>query len=340
MATTRSAQQPSMIQLPTAWQVPSGIRERLGTELVGRQRAVIDETLDAGQYSPLLLVLHEVPDRATSRRGLFLWRDVAGIWKVYRQGEAYNNNANGIAALHEHMANYEAEEHALRDAYERAQRAGQYLTILEEAALQSHATTNLHRTLADARTLMRERKIDYDVEIINARDRAYNIEREFDLLYTDTQNALDYREAHAVEILNILFLIFFPLTIIASIFETGIIQQLLDTTPTLDPLVLTISLLVAALLLGIGFYLLITPLQRRSRRGRRRPLVQRTKQFAQPLHADEPSIPNTFDLPTQTPTAQTDRGKRRHPLRFQGRTKPPRTLGKAMTHYQIEEKRE
>ncbi|MCB0063230.1 MAG: hypothetical protein KDE19_14000, partial [Caldilineaceae bacterium] len=192
------------IRLPDAWQVPQGILDRLGTDLVGRQRAIVDETLPNGIHSPLLLVLHEVPDRTPQRQGIFFWRDLDGIWHVYRQGETYDPQADGIAALHEHFANYEAEEQALRREYERARRAGQYLTILEEAALKVHAADNLYRTLTEARTLMREQKIPQDIEIINARDRAYNIEREFDLLYTDTQNALDYREAHAVEVLNIL----------------------------------------------------------------------------------------------------------------------------------------
>lgn len=330
------------IELPFAWEVSIGIRERLGTDLVGRQRAVVDETVAPSQPSPLLLVLHEVPDRSPERLGLFFWRSVDGVWKVYGQGENYDDREDGIAALHEHMARYEEEERYLRDAYERAGRAEQYLTILEEAALQSHATSNLYRTMADARMLMRERKIEYDVEIINARDRAYNIEREFALLYTDTQNALDYREAHAVEVLNVLFLIFFPLTIIATVFETGIIQQILDTTPTLDPLVLTIALLIAALLIGIGFYLLISPLQRQPRRSRRRirgnrkmptrAVVAAPGYVSPPPQAISPQAipPRTMVKPSSATAYQ------RHPLR-RSNSGAARTLGKQRKQYQIEE---
>ena len=331
MAAMRTKQQPPLIQLPEAWQVPAGIRDRLGTDLVGRQRALVDETLPPNVDSPLLLVLHEVPDRLSERWGIFFWRDLAGGWHVYRQGEPYAEHEDGIAALHEHLARYEEEEHSLRVTYQRAHRAGQYLTILEETALKCHAAANLHRTLVDARTLMRDQKISYDVEIINMRDRAYNIERDFELLYTDTQNALDYREAHAVEILNILLLIFFPLTIIASIFETGIIQQLLDTTPTLDPLVLTLALLIAALLFGVSFYLLVSPLpRRRLRRAKKR----RTGRAAAPVQLS----PAAKRVPL--PPAETTAGvqaQRPHPLQGKG-TRIPLNLGKKMAHYQLDRK--
>lgn len=338
------------IQLPAAWQVPQGILDRLGTDLVGRQRAIIDETVPAGIHSPLLLVLHEVPDYTPDRQGLFFWRDLDGIWRVYRQGQPYNDRENGIAALREHLANYEAQEEALRNAYERARRAAQYLTILEDAALQCHAAANLHRTLSDARTLMREQKIHHDVEIINARDRAYNIEREFDLLYTDTQNALDYREAHVVEILNALFLIFFPLTIIASLFEMGVIffpltiiasffemgimQQLRQSLPSLDPSLIVSALLLGGLLLGFGFYLLIRPPGRRRRqRSHRRRTAQRAPRQSQRTVSTDTQF---TVLPAEhAPAAVGARSPRPNPL-LRSSSGTPVALEKGMKQYEIE----
>ena len=73
---------------------------------------------------------------------------------------------------------------------------------------------------------------NYDRDIIDLRDSAYELERALDLLHSDSKNALDFYMAKKAEEqanigmqavqtghrLNILAAIFFPLTAIASIF--------------------------------------------------------------------------------------------------------------------------
>lgn len=312
------------LRLPPDWQAPLDIQSRLGAQ-VGRQRAIIDESLTNEQKSPLLLVLHEIPERGEPRQGVFYWRNLSHQWFVYRQGQDYDPREDGLAALSDHLSHYEAVLEDLREDYEAARRAHHYLAILENVAHKSHAADNLHRTLETARTFMREKKIDYDVEIINARDRAYNLKRELDLLYLDTQNALDYREAHASEILNLLILIFFPLTLVASLIQTGIMERIPALFPMIDPLLMQIGLLAAAFFLGIGLYLFISPTRKRQRR------------------TVKPSNPPVLRTGTELAPRPTRRAKiksadtrYRHPLdrwRLRRRTI---TLDKEMAHYAVD----
>lgn len=312
------------LRLPADWQAPLDIQNRLGAQ-VGRQRAIVDESVSDEKKSPLLLVLHEIPERGEPRRGIFYWRNLTHQWFVYRQGQPYEAREDGLAALNDHLQRYEAVQQQLREDYEEARRAHHYLALLEEVALQSHAADNLYRTLEMARTFMREKQIDYDVEIINTRDRAYNLKREFDLLYLDTQNALDYREAHASEILNLLILIFFPLTLVASLIQTGITERMPTLLPTVDPLLIQIGLLAAAFLLGIGLYLFISPTRKRQRRAVR--------------PASHPSLRTGTELalgPNRRAKINSAGKRYRHPLdRWRLRRKTI-TLDKEMAHYAVD----
>lgn len=317
------------LRLPSDWQAPSDIQSRLGAQ-VGRQRAIIDENLADGQKSPLLLVLHETPERGQPRQGVFYWWDHSHQWFVYRHGDPYNPQEDGLAALSAHVGRYEAMLDQLRDDYEEARRAHHYLAILENVALKSHAADNLYRTLETARAFMRDKKIAYEVEVINLRDRAYNLNREFELLYRDTQNALDYREAQASEMLNLLILIFFPLSLIASLIETGITEQILTIAPAIDPLIMTICMLVAALLLGLGLYLLITPSRKRYRRTTKRTSKSIVSSAAAPV----------LRQPTQAPSPKPSSNGYRHPLAPWRMKKRKVTLDKEMAHYAVDEKQE
>ena len=313
------------LRLPPDWQAPLDMQSRLGAQ-VGRQRAIIDESLTDEKKAPLLLVLHEIPERGEQRQGVFYWRALNHQWLVYHQGQAYNPREDGLAALSEHLGRYEVVQEQLREDYEEARRAHHYLTILEDLALKSHAADNLYRSLETARTFMREKKIDYDVEIINLRDRAYSLKREFDLLYLDTQNALDYREAHASEVLNLLILIFFPLTLVASLIQTGIMDQLFIYAPAINPAFLQVGLLAAALLLGVGLYLFISPRRKRHRRVTKRPTQRHFR----------PNTAPALRQPTQsTPSAYAE--GYRHPLAPWRMKKRKVTLDKNMAHYAVDE---
>jgi hypothetical protein len=143
-----------------------------------------------------------------------------------------------LQALRAHVEAYGEAQKQLEEAYEDADEADDYFRILEQVAPLSHAANNLHDVLQTAREAIHE-----DRDIIDLRDWAYQIERGFELLYTDTKNALDYsiakraeEEAHlsrqAVQTghrLNILAAIFFPLTAIASLFGMNMRSGLEDS---------------------------------------------------------------------------------------------------------------
>jgi len=201
------------VKIPISWDLPKEIVERFG-QTPGRQRAMCAD-------GHLLLVLHKAPSADESeRRGAFFWRKPNGDWESTERGR-------GLQALRAHVEAYDVLQKRLEEEYEDAGRADDYFRILEQVAPLSHAASNLHDVLQSAREAVRE-----DRDIIDLRDWAYQIERGFELLYTDTKNALDYSIAKRAEEeallsrqavqtghrLNILAAIFFPLTAIASLF--------------------------------------------------------------------------------------------------------------------------
>ena len=214
------------MKIPISWDLPKEIVERFG-QTPGRQRAMFAD-------GHLLLVLHKAPSADESeRRGAFFWRKPNGEWESTERGR-------GVKMLRAHVEAYADLQKQLEKAYEDAQEADDYFHILEQAAPLSHATNNLHDVLQTAREAIHE-----DRDIIDLRDWAYQIERGFELLYTDTKNALDYSIAKRAEEeaklshqavqtghrLNILAAIFFPLTAIASLFGMNL-RSGLEDSPT------------------------------------------------------------------------------------------------------------
>ncbi len=231
--------------LPNDWMLPAQISDRFGTKSSGRQRAMA-----AGGH--LLLVLHKVPGHETSRReALFFWRQPNGEW-LYSGG----GNKDGLPALQRHLQSFtQAEEHYSK-LYEQATDAEDYFQILETIPTLSHASKNLLATLQTAREA-----IPGDRDLIDLRDWAYEVERDLELLYEDTRNALDFNIARKAEEqaqlsmqelqsshrLNILAAIFFPLTAIAGIFGMNLPSGLTGATDTLFWVVP-----LAGLILGFG----------------------------------------------------------------------------------------
>jgi len=198
--------------LPAAWQVPQKFRDRLGAR-VGRQRA-----MQADRH--LLLVLHAPPKSGdTQRAGRFFWRADDGAWTS-------NAFGTGVAALLKHLDEYEAGLALLDRQEENAVTADEYFDVLDELSPIRRASLNLHRVLQDARKMFPEFH-----ELIDARDRAYTIERTAELLTSETKNSLDLtmarqaeqqsqasqRMAIASHRLNILAAIFFPIATVAAI---------------------------------------------------------------------------------------------------------------------------
>ncbi|MDP6467748.1 MAG: hypothetical protein QF918_08410 [Pirellulaceae bacterium] len=238
--------------LPAAWQVPQNFHDRLGSH-AGRQRAMQAD-------GHLLLVLHTPPKPEDAQRvGRFFWHDDHGVWSS-------NELGSGIAALNKHLDEYESALAALDRQEEEASTADDYFDVLVCLSPVRRAAINLHEALQEARKMS-----PASHEIIDARDRAYTIERTAELLTGETKNALDLtvarraeeqtrasqRMAIASHRLNILVAIFFPIATVAAIFgidlETlsaiiGRDRQSLVDVGLLPPLFL--GLIVGGLILG------------------------------------------------------------------------------------------
>ncbi|QDU25336.1 hypothetical protein ETAA8_04010 [Anatilimnocola aggregata] len=203
--------------LPPTWDIPAGIRERLGDK-VGRQRAMMAD-------GHLLLVLHKLPKANESeRQGRFFWRKPDGNWLSSDLGP-------GAAALAKHLSEFSD----LVDKFDRlednASTVDEMFRIIEAMGPLHRTTRNLHAALQEARTL-----ISSDRDLINFRDRAYEIERAAELLLGEVQTALDFALAKKTEEqtaashqmalashrLNLLAAFFFPIVTLCSIFGVSL----------------------------------------------------------------------------------------------------------------------
>ncbi len=209
--------------IPAIWEVPQTLRDRLGTQ-VGRQRAMEAE-------GHLLLVLHQPPKPdETLRTGCFFWRKPDGTWSSSEFG-------TGASGLERHLDSYAALIEQFDRREETAKSPADYFHLLECLAPLHRAIRNMYATLQDARQMVRT-----DRGIIDARDRAYVLERTADLLTIDVKNALDYLVARKVEEqsdasqtmaiashrLNVLAAFFFPLATLSAIFGMDLPHGLED----------------------------------------------------------------------------------------------------------------
>jgi hypothetical protein len=206
----------------------------------------------------LLLVLHAppLPDEPR-RRGRLFWRKADGSWLS-------NELGGGPAALGKHLAEFEE----VIERYDRqedvAAHVDELFAILEAMSPVHRAARNLHATLQDARQM-----ISGDRDLINFRDRAYEIERSAELLVGDVKNALDFAVAkkseeqaaasHQMAVqshrLNMLAAFFFPIATLMAIFGTELPHGLeaFIPHPTLFYVVVGAGLLLGILLAGYLF---------------------------------------------------------------------------------------
>ena len=214
--------------LPAVWNVPQRFRERLGDH-AGRQRAMDHE-------GHLLLVLHAPPGpNETERTGRFFWRQPDGTW-------ASDSLGSGFQAINRHLNEYEARLDELERQEAAAHGADAYFKVLEALAPIHRAVSNLHQALQQAREM-----VPNDRNVINFRDRAYELERTAELLHTDVKNALDYavarraeeqaRASHQMAVaahrLNVLAAFFFPIATLSAVFGSNLTHGLEHTN--LDP---------------------------------------------------------------------------------------------------------
>ena len=205
--------------LPEVWQVPQAFRDRLG-EQVGRQRAMFAD-------DHLLIILHEPPTPDDDeRRGRFFWRQPDGTWSADGKGIGSTALQKFLDEFHELLEKLEEQDEASSNAKE-------YFAVLYALAPLHRAARNMHQALQEAREMVPDAK-----ELINLRDRAYQIERMAELLYADAKNSLDfiiaqrteeqaessYQMAVASHRLNVLAAFFFPLATLSAIFGVNMIH--------------------------------------------------------------------------------------------------------------------
>lgn len=241
---TAVAQAPRSL-IPAVWDVPQRFRQRMG-ERIGRQRAMFDD-------GHLLLVLHAPPGPDDEERiGRFFWRKPDGTWSSDALGAGTN-------ALNRHLNEFDEILERLERENTASNTSEEYFRALNAVAPLHRTISNLHQALQQARE-----SIPDDRNLINFRDRAYELEREAELLHTDIKHALDYavarraeelsRSSHRMAVsahrLNLLAAFFFPIATMSAIFGVNL-QHGLEDTP-LDPWpflgVLLVGLLFGAVL--------------------------------------------------------------------------------------------
>ncbi|HMV68991.1 MAG TPA: CorA family divalent cation transporter [Myxococcota bacterium] len=227
--------------LPPTWSLPDALTERLGSRSFGRQRAIVE-----GGHLLLVLHLPPGPDDDT-RQGALFWRSPAGEWQASR-------GSGGAAALLRHVAVYEEVEDRLSERYESTRDTLGLFGLVEALVPVARAARNLHQTLQTAREVVRG-----DKGLLEARDAAYEVSRNLDLLLEDARNAIQHMMARDNEAqaqlsrdalrashrLNVLAALTFPLTALSSLFGMNFAHGL----PSGSPLVFW---LVTAAGVGLG----------------------------------------------------------------------------------------
>lgn len=235
--------------LPPVWDVPQVFRERLGSK-VGRQRSMIAD-------GHLLLVLHQPPEPdEVERRGRFIWRHPDGTWTSSDQG-------SGPLVVNRHLDQFADVLQKYDEMGENATVADDYFAVLEAVAPIHRTARHLHQVLQEARQALPEAR-----DIINFRDRAYEIERTAELLYSETKNGLDFavakqaeeqakashRMAVSAHRLNVLAAFFFPLATLSAIFGVNMLHGF----EKMPPPVPFLTMLGVGLLSGIALTAFVT----------------------------------------------------------------------------------
>lgn len=212
--------------LPAVWNVPAIFRKRLGRR-VGQQRVMFDD-------GHLLLVLHAPPGPEDLERvGRFFWRQPDGTWSSNQLG-------GGAGAVARHLDEYQKIIEDLERFDDAASSAQAYFDVVYKLDPVQRAARNLHHVLQEARKLCPD-----DQDIINFRDRAYQLERTSELLHKDARNGMElemarraeeqaassYQMSVAAHRLNVLAAFFFPIITLCTIFSTNVRHGLEEAEP-------------------------------------------------------------------------------------------------------------
>jgi hypothetical protein len=238
--------------LPSGWDVPSELRQRLG-EQAGRQRIMAAD-------GHLLVILHAPPGPDPDvRSGELFWRDLTGKWTP-------SGKSPGAPGLGELLTRFERDLDKLQGDEDSAKSARDYFNLLNRLNPMVRTTRNLHKALQDAREAAPD-----DRQLLLWRDRAYAIARSAELLHNDAKNALDFAVAERAEQeaesnrrteaaarrLNILAAFFFPLATLVAIFGMELRNGLEPWDEKYAPLPM-LGILAAGLVLGAVLTLFIT----------------------------------------------------------------------------------
>ncbi|MEX1041776.1 MAG: hypothetical protein WDZ51_14145 [Pirellulaceae bacterium] len=199
--------------LPPSWKVPEIFHLRLG-DGPGKQRVMESE-------GHLLVVAHLPPKPGQGPRGgRFFWREPDGTWHS-------NDLGGGPAALTKHLEQYGDALTRLERQEEAAVTSEDYFLVISQLHPLLRSTRNLHQVLQKVREV-----IGNDRQLINLRDRVYELERTAELLNSEAHSELDFLIARRAEQqaasghkmavsahrLNILAATFFPIATLASVF--------------------------------------------------------------------------------------------------------------------------
>ncbi len=236
---------PKVASIPATWDLPQVFRDRLGAK-AGRQRLMESE-------GHLLLITHLPPkpgdDERTPR---FFWRHADGSW-------ASNDLGGGPGAIGKHLDAFEQVIDQCEDLERSATGAEMYFELLEKLAPVHRAASHLQGVLQEAR-----QKAGDDRNLIDFRDRAYELERNASLLYAGAETSLNYEVARRAEEqarstnamaksahrLNILAAFFFPIATLSSIFGMTMLDNWKSGWP---PAIFTVVMLVG-LAMGFGLH--------------------------------------------------------------------------------------
>lgn len=222
------------------WDLPEKITDRLGDSTYGRQRTIFED-------EHLLLILHSPPgEDDTSRECVVFLRKPDGRWLC-------NGSDNGELQLRRLLKRYEDLFNEFDEQYEKAVSASDLFAVLEPLTPVVRAATNMHTALQSARD-----QVKGDPFIIAMRDAAYELSRNYELLFSDAKIALDFRMAQNAERqsvqaqamaaaqhkLNLLAAITFPLMAVATLFGMNLAHGYERESPVVFWLVLGIGVII------------------------------------------------------------------------------------------------
>lgn len=200
--------------IPKSWNISEAIRKRVG-EGVGRQRLIAED-------GELLVILHQLPTAADKghRQAALFWCDSAGNWKSLPSSGGRSELLSLVKSYRKRIADLDL-------ALDKAEEPSSIHAVIDEATPVDRAGRHVQQVLSELR-----KALPNDLDILEIRDIAVEMDRAGDLLTQDARSSLDLmiakssasqakdadKAAKEAQKLNRLAAFFFPLMTIASVF--------------------------------------------------------------------------------------------------------------------------